>query len=73
MKNETVQAVARDNRRLVDAIQQIRAASIRALWTDDDEAFPTSAEGPVVVGSMVAAAKALHLMSTAADQLLGPR
>ena len=29
----------RDNRRLIDAIQQIRAASIRALWTDDDEAF----------------------------------
>ena len=36
---------ARDNRRLVDAIQQIRAASIRALWTDDDVAFPTAEEG----------------------------
>ena len=30
----------RDNRRLLDAIQQIRAASLRALWTDDDDAFP---------------------------------
>ena len=30
----------RDNRRLLDAIQAIRAASVRALWTDDDEAFP---------------------------------
>ena len=29
-----------DNRRLLDAIQAIRAASVRALWTDDDEAFP---------------------------------
>ena len=30
----------RDNRKLLDAIQAIRAASIRALWTDDDDAFP---------------------------------
>ena len=30
---------ARDNRRLIDAIQSIRAATVRALWTDDDE-FP---------------------------------
>ena len=37
----------RDNRRLIDAIQQIRVASIRALWTDDDEAFPTAEEGPL--------------------------
>ena len=29
-----------DNRKLLDAIQAIRAASVRALWTDDDEAFP---------------------------------
>lgn len=32
----------RDNRRLLDAIQAIRAASVRALWTDGDEAFPES-------------------------------
>ena len=36
---------ARDNRRLIDAIRQIRAASLRALWTDDADAFPTSDEG----------------------------
>ena len=36
---------ARDNRRLIDAIRQIRAASLRALWTDADDAFPTSDEG----------------------------
>ena len=36
---------ARDNRRLVDAIQQIRAASLRALWTDTDTEFPTEDEG----------------------------
>ena len=30
---------ARDNRRLLDAIQSIRAATVRALWTDDEE-FP---------------------------------
>ena len=32
---------ARDNRRLIDTIRQIRAASLRALWTDDDM-FPGS-------------------------------
>ena len=30
----------RDNQRLLDAIQAIRAASVRALWTDDDDSFP---------------------------------
>ena len=35
---------ARDNRRLIDAIRQIRAASLRALWTDADDVFPTSDE-----------------------------
>ena len=33
----------RDNRRLIDAIKQIRAASLRALWTDT-EAFPAVEE-----------------------------
>lgn len=32
---------ARDNRRLIDAIREIRTASLRALWTDDPEEFPT--------------------------------
>ena len=36
-----------DNRRLIDAIQQIRAASLQALWTDVSELFPTADEGPV--------------------------
>ena len=35
---------ARDHKRLLNAIQQIRAASLRALWTDDSEVFPTSDE-----------------------------
>ena len=35
---------SRDNRTLIDAIQQIRAASLRALWTDSSE-FPTEGEG----------------------------
>ena len=30
----------RDNRRLIDAIQRVRTASLRALWTDDRDAFP---------------------------------
>ena len=30
----------RDNQRLIDAISQIRAASLQALWTDDHESFP---------------------------------
>ncbi len=38
---------ARDHRRLLDAIQQIRAASLGALWTDDDDAFPTNEGEPV--------------------------
>ena len=33
---------ARDNRTLVDAIREIRAASLRALWTDDEALFPAS-------------------------------
>ena len=37
----------RDNRRLIDAIRQIRAASLRALWTDDPETFPATDEGSV--------------------------
>ena len=37
---------ARDNRKLIDAIQRIGAASLRALWTDSDEVFPAADEGP---------------------------
>jgi len=37
----------RDNQRLIDAIRNIRAASLRALWTDDPEVFPTTDEGPL--------------------------
>ena len=37
----------RDNRSLIDAIRQIRAASLRALWTDDPGTFPTIDEGSV--------------------------
>lgn len=33
---------ARDNRTLLDSIQAIRAASVRALWTDDEDAFPAN-------------------------------
>jgi hypothetical protein len=32
----------RDNRPLVDAIEQVRAASLRSLWTDREEALPAS-------------------------------
>ena len=31
----------RDNQRLIDAISQIRTASLQELWTDDHEAFPS--------------------------------
>ena len=37
---------ARDNRKLIDAIQQIRVASLRALWTDSDEVLPADDEEP---------------------------
>lgn len=36
---------ARDNRKLIDAIHEIRAASLRALWTDTTSEFPTEEEG----------------------------
>jgi hypothetical protein len=36
----------RDNQRLVDAIHQIRTASLQALWTDAQEALPTSEVEP---------------------------
>ena len=35
----------RDNRRLLDAIDQIQAASLRALWTDTSD-FPSNTEEP---------------------------
>lgn len=35
----------RDNQRLIDAIRQIRAASLHALWTDAADAFPAEDEG----------------------------
>ena len=37
----------RDNQRLIDAIREIRAASLRALWTDSPGLFPTAADGAV--------------------------
>ncbi len=36
----------RDNRRLIDAINRIHAATLRALWTDTGE-FPSEDEGPL--------------------------
>ena len=37
----------RDHQRLIDAIRQVRAASLRALWTDSADEFPTPDAGPV--------------------------
>ena len=37
----------RDNQRLIDAIRQMQAASLRALWTDAVEEFPDDDEGAV--------------------------
>ena len=36
----------RDNQKLLDAIQAIRTASVRALWTDDVDTFPESDTEP---------------------------
>ena len=33
---------ARDHKTLINAIEQIRAASLRALWTDEFQVFPTT-------------------------------
>lgn len=32
----------RDNKKLINAIEQIRAASLESLWTDDKDVFPVS-------------------------------
>ena len=37
----------RDNQRLIDAIREIRAAGLRALWTDAVDLFPTPEDGAV--------------------------
>ena len=37
----------RDNQRLIDAIREIRAASLRALWTDVADVFPTPEDGAI--------------------------
>ena len=37
----------RDHRRLINAIREIRAASLRALWTDTEGTFPTDGEGVI--------------------------
>ena len=37
----------RDNRLLIDAVEQIRSATLRALWTDDDDEFPTDEHVPL--------------------------
>ena len=36
----------RDNRRLVESIQAIRTATLKALWTDDPSVFPSTDEDP---------------------------
>lgn len=36
--------VAIDNQRLIDAIRDVRIATVRALWTDDHELLPTDPE-----------------------------
>ncbi len=38
---------ARDNKRLLNAIREIRAASLRALWTDDGAVLPTVGDGAI--------------------------
>ena len=37
----------RDHQRLIDAIREIRLASVNALWTDDQSAFPDSKTDPI--------------------------
>lgn len=38
---------SRDNKRLLNTIREIRAASLRALWTDDDDVLPTDGDGAI--------------------------
>lgn len=41
-EKKDVKGRARDNKNLINAIQQIRAASLRALWTDDPQVYPAT-------------------------------
>lgn len=43
-ERRTANGRAQDHRPLIDAIASIRAASLRALWTDTTDTFPTSDE-----------------------------
>ena len=45
-RKEDILGRPRDNQRIIDAIRSIRAASLRALWTDTEE-FPDNEEGPL--------------------------
>ena len=67
----------RDNRNLIDAIERIRAASLRALWTDTDESFPTVDEGSLwwevwllVRGNRIATNEAFRERATAQEMQL---
>jgi hypothetical protein len=40
IERRTENGQLRDNHKLVNAISEIRVASLKALWTDSDEAFP---------------------------------
>ena len=62
---------ARDHRRLLDAIRQIRAASLRALWTDDDEAFPATEDEPVWWEVWLPVRKDRHATTTAFRERAG--
>ena len=69
----------RDNKRLLNTIRQIRAASLRALWTDDSEAFPTSDEETFwwevwlpVRGDRVASVKTFRKLAQAQNFQIAP-
>lgn len=43
-EKKDVRGVPRDHRKLIDAIDSIRAAEVRSLWTDDPELLPADPE-----------------------------
>ena len=47
----------RDNQPLVDAIEDLRHATLRALWTDADDEFPTDEDEEFLVGGVASGSR----------------
>ncbi len=70
---------ARDHKKLLNAIHQIRTASLRALWTDDPQVFPTTEDEAFwwetwlpIRGDRIATVKSFRDLAQAQNLRLAP-